>query len=281
MNKKGICVVIPIYKEALNEFEVQSVLQCITILSDYSIYFVCPKGLNIDFYKEKFIGIANFIYFDKIFFEDLVGYNRLLLSVGFYKAFDQYKYLLIHQTDCYVFRDELLDWAKKGNDYIGGIWFERFIGNPQLGAKLWEAGNGGLSLRNIPSMKKLLSSKTPIKNIQQLIVEKKKLYKSGKINFFKQLFLLPLNIFGYQNNYNYLAEKHSLNEDVFFIEAYLKYKMLEIPAVEDAIRFSWDRCPAFLYEKTGQLPFACHAWFREDFPYEGNKEFWSKHIKIK
>ncbi|MFV8342091.1 DUF5672 family protein [Flavobacterium sp. XS2P39] len=281
MNKKEICIVIPIYKKTLNSFEIQSVEQCIKVLSDYMIHFVCPKGLNVDFYKEKFIVIENFTYFDKHYFEDLSGYNRLMLNVHFYRTFDKYKYMLIYQTDCYVFRDELLDWSNKGYDYIGGVWFEGFVGNPYLGSKLWQTGNGGFSLRKIESIIRLLTSKKPIKPLKQLVLEKKKMYEKSKINFFKELFLLPLNVFGYKNNYNYKAEIHSLNEDIFFIEAYSKFNGLKIPNVYDAINFSWDRCPAFLYEKFGQLPFACHAWFREDFPYEGNRVFWTKHIKIK
>lgn len=281
MNKKDICIVIPIYKETLNIFEMQSIEQCVKVLSDYSIHFVCPKGLNVDFYKEKFSRIENFTYFDKHYFEDLKGYNRLMLNVHFYRAFEKYKYMLIHQTDCYVFKDELVDWANKGFDYIGGIWFEGFVGNPYLGSRLWQAGNGGLSLRKTGSVIRLLKSKKPIKNLQQLIIEKKKLYNHGKINFLKELFLLPLNILGYQNNYNYNSKKHNENEDVFFVESCSKYIGLKMPNIDDALTFSWDRCPAFLYEKIGHFPFACHAWFREDFPYEGNREFWTRYIKIK
>jgi len=192
---------------------------------------------------------------------------------------DTYRYMLIHQTDCYVFKDELLDWASKGYDYIGGIWFEGFIGNPYLDAILWYPGNGGFSIRKVKSFVRLLSSKKPIKSIKQLVIEKKRTYKKGKVVFFKEFLMLPFNIFGYQNNYKYLAEKHSLNEDVFFIEVHRKHKVLKIPTVEDVLLFSWDRCPAFLYEKLGALPFACHAWFREDFPYNGNNEFWSEKIK--
>lgn len=280
MNKKEICVVIPIYKEILNSFEIQSVEQCVRVLSDYSIHFVCPSGLNVDFYNEKFLGIVNFTFFDKHYFEDLAGYNRFMLNVHFYKTFNKYKYMLVYQTDCYVFRDELVDWANKGYDYVGGIWFDKYVGNPNLGAKLWYAGNGGLSLRKIGSIIRLLESKKPIKNMSQLLIEKKKIYNKGKINFIKELFLLPLNIFGYQNNHKYRAKIHDINEDVFFVEAYSKHKELKIPDVDDAINFSWDRCPAYLYEKLGQFPFACHAWFREDFPYEGNAAFWANHIKI-
>lgn len=281
MNKKEICIVIPIYKESLDDFEIQSVEQCVKVLSDYTIHFVCPKRLNIDFYKAKFSGIINFTFFDNFYFEGVEGYNKLMLSVGFYKKFDKYKYMLVYQTDCYVFNDELLQWANKGYDYIGGIWFEGFVGEPYLGSELWQAGNGGFSLRKIKSIRRILTSKKPIKNMQQLIMEKKKLYKNGKINFLKEFFWLPSNILGYQNNFNYQAKLNSKNEDVFFMEAYLKYNGLRVPNIEGALLFSWDRCPAFLYEKLNQFPFGCHAWFKEDFPYEENKEFWSKHIKLK
>ena len=278
MDKNEICIIIPIYKETLDVFEIQSIKQCIKVLSDYPIHFVCPRGLNINFYKEEFSEIVNFTYFDKHYFEDLAGYNRLMLSVGFYETFNNYKFMLIYQTDCYVFRDELLEWANKGFDYIGGIWFERFVGDPFLGSKLWCAGNGGFSLRKIESIIRLLTSNKPLRSINQLLMDKKKVYKTEKTNFLKELFLFPLNIFGYRNNYKYQAKIYRSNEDVYFTEAYLKYNGLKIPNVEDAISFSWDRCPEFMFEYLGHLPFACHAWYREDFPYNGNKEFWSKYI---
>ena len=154
MIKKNICIVIPIYKEALNDFEVQSVVQCIKVLSDYTICIVYPKGLNIDFYKTKFVEIEQYVHFDTYYFKNLKGYNQLLLNVHFYKSFKNFDYILIYQTDSYVFRDELLAWAKKGYDYIGGIWFKDYHVSPLKGAKVWFAGNGGLSLRKIGSLYK-------------------------------------------------------------------------------------------------------------------------------
>lgn len=278
MYKSEVCVVIPIYKEILNEFEVQSVEQCVKVLSDYTIHFVCPKELNIDFYKENFSGIVDFTYFDNYYFKDLTGYNRLMLSVGFYKAFDKYKYMLVHQTDSYVFRDELLDWANKNYDYIGGVWFEGYQGDTNLLTKIWYPGNGGLSLRKTKTMIKILSSKLPLKSYKVLLLEKKERKKNGKIIFFKELILLSLNVFGYKNSFNYFAKMNKVNEDVFFMEANLKYRKIIVPNVEEAISFAWDRSPAFLFDKLRGLPFACHAWYREDHCYLGNKKFWSKHI---
>lgn len=279
-DKKNICVVIPIYKVHLNDFEILSVRQCIKILSDYTIIFACSEVLNVEFYEENFTEIKQYSFFENDYFNDIQGYNRLMLSAIFYKKFIRYEYVLIYQTDCFVFSDSLLDWANKGYDYIGGVWFERFIGNPHLGAKLWQAGNGGLSLRKTKKMIRVVSSIKPLKSLKQLIKEKIFIYRIDKFHFLKQLFLLPLNILGYQNNYRYNAQKHMSNEDVYFIEVFLKYNGLKIPYVEEAKLFSWDRCPDFLFKYLGHFPFACHGWFREDFPYVENKEFWSKYIKI-
>jgi hypothetical protein len=276
MNKKEICIVIPIYKEALNEYEVRSVLQCIKILSDYSIYFICSKDLKIDFYKVHFPGVKRYTFFKSSYFEDLAGYNRLMLSAAFYKTFNEYQYMLVYQTDCYVFRDELLEWANKGYDYIGGIWFDDYHGNPNLGAKLWYPGNGGLSLRKVKAIIQVLSSERPLKRWGQLLDEKRK--KANILHLVKGLVSLPFNIFGFENNLKYMASKCKSFEDVFFMEAGLVYKKIKTPIVEEAIFFSWDKNPKYLFNKFESFPFACHAWYRDDLPYEGNKEFWLKHI---
>lgn len=279
MNKNQICIVIPIYKETLNEFEILSVNQCIHILSDYKIYFIYPKGLKLDFYKSNFGQIEDYKYFDPKYFKDLFAYNMLMLNEDFYKTFLNFEYMLLYQTDCYVFRDELLLWADKGYDYIGGIWFDDYRGDPYSGAKMWFPGNGGLSLRKTKSIYSLLTSKTSL-GYKRLKQEKESLKKEKKYNFFKWYLRLPLRLLGYKNNFNYLSKVYKVNEDVFFMEASMKYKKLTVPNVNEAISFSWDRHPEYLYKIHGKLPFACHAWYRNEVPYEANKEFWLSKISI-
>ncbi|MDP3312576.1 DUF5672 family protein [Lutibacter sp.] len=279
MIKKDICVIIPIYKTDLNDLEIQSVRQCVEILSDYSIYFIGPKNLNVDFHKNKFPEIKNFIFFEENYFKGIAGYNKLMLSFDFYKAFKKHKFMLIYQTDCYVFKDELLVWAEKNFDYIGGVWYDNYLGNPYLGAQLWHPGNGGLSLRKIKPIVELLASKKRLKNWNQLLNEKKKLKELSIFSFLKSLFLLPMNLIGYKNNCSYHAMTYNLNEDNYFMELSLRYNKLKTPSVEEALGFSWDREPEFLLNILKRLPFACHAWFRNDTHYKGNKEFWFKHIK--
>jgi hypothetical protein len=279
MDRKEICIVIPIYKETLNDFEFQSVAQCVKVLSDYTIYFVCPKELNIDFYEQNFPRIKNFIFFDKVFFENIKGYNRLMLTADFYKSFVSFEYMLVYQTDCYVFTDELLDWASKGYDYIGGVWFDGFIGNPLQGAKIWHPGNGGFSLRKIDTLIKLFSlSYRPLKSLKQLAEENKMNGSFGMKYFLKSLFQVPYKFLRRKNYVKYYATNFKENEDLLFMELNVKYNKINVPLVHEVLGFAWDREPSFLFNKLGHLPFGCHAWYRDDFPYEGNNDFWSKHI---
>jgi len=279
MNKQDICVAIPVYKTDMNALEIQSVKQCLNVLADYPICFVVPKGLNLEFYKRHFKAVTEYICFDNHYFSSLEGYTSLLLSPSFYEKFEAYKYLLLHQTDCFVFRDDLLHWAKKGYDYIGGLVFEGFHGNPEQDAKLWCAGNGGLSLRCVYSFKKQLISNKKLKNNKQLKAEKEALGVFTGVSKLKLNLLFLLKRMGYKNSIAFYAKTFNNNEDVFFIKLCLDYKVMTMPEPEEALFFSWDRRPDFLFNTYKELPFACHAWYRNDPPYENNKDFWQQIIK--
>lgn len=287
-SEKQVCVVIPIYKEYLNKYEIISILQCIKVLSKYDIHFVCPENLNTQLYRSKFPQIKNFMFFDAKYFNSIHGYNRLMLSTCFYKKFSEYDYMLIHQTDCYIIKDELLLWVNKGYDYIGGVWFDNYRSSPYRDAKEWFPGNGGLSLRNVKTTIKLLSSKYPVKNIKQLKEEEKERQqnkqgsqkKRNLFYFLGKQFLLFFRLTGYKNNFNYLSKVHHANEDVFFMEASTLYNKISIPNVKNAMFFSWDCHPEFLYKKYKRLPFGCHAWYRNETPYEGNNLFWTGILDI-
>ena len=280
MTKNQICIVIPIYKTELSFYEQQSVMQCLKVLSDYVIYFIAPNKLDTSWYSENYSLVNSIIRFDDFFFRNLTTYNKLMLNVEFYESFLKHEYMLIYQPDCYVFSDQLLDWAKKDYDYIGSIWFENYHGNPKDGAKLWYAGNGGLSLRKISKMISILTSTKSTLGISGVIKNMPSLKDVTFGRYIKEWMQLPIKLFGYKNNTKYLAIKHGVNEDVFFMESNLKYNQLSVPEVKEALLFGWDRCAAYLYAETNQLPFACHGWYRDEFPYEGNKDFWLTKIKL-
>jgi len=279
MNKK-VSVVIPIYKVQPDEYELVSFNQCLRILNRHTICLVTHQNLDISYYTSILNDIQvsyHIEYFEKKYFENVTGYNRLLLSCKFYGRFRKYKYMLIYQLDAYVFRDELDFWCDKGYDYIGGIWFDNF-GTPQEGKEEWLPGNGGVSLRNIESMYQLLGSRKPIKGIKSLLQKVMQSFQDNKKRAIISLFALPLNLIGYRNNTRYLAKRIIVNEDHFIVDAVILHKK-KIPDVKDAILFSWDRSPEFLYDKYKKLPFICHAWHREDLPYQGNYKFWKTIIE--
>lgn len=280
MKKEEICIAIPIYKVELNAFEIQSVEQCVKILSGYQIYFIAPLGLNTSFYKSHFEKINNYKFFESKYFENLKGYNQLMLNPSFYKTFLIHNYMLVYQTDCYVFNDDLLAWATKGYDYIGGLLFENFHGNPNTGAKLWCAANGGLSLRKINTFYSVLTSKRKLKKKEQLKKEKLKHNYIKGVKRIKLHLLFLLKRLGYKNSPSYYAGTFNKNEDVFFINLAYKYNLISMPKTKEALFFSWDRCPDYLYSRYKKLPFACHAWYRTDVPYENNKLFWKQFIKM-
>jgi hypothetical protein len=96
------------------------------------------------------------VRFDPDFFRNTTTYSALLISAGFYAAFASYDFILIHQLDVFVFRDELADWCARGYDYIGAPWFDvdwfgevRDAWPPATRDNV--VGNGGFSLRRCAS----------------------------------------------------------------------------------------------------------------------------------
>lgn len=176
MNKDNICIVIPIYKKSITQYEELSIQRIKEALSDYDIYFVTFKDLDLLLYK-KFSPVK-IHYFPRKYFCNVQSYSRLLLSPLFYLKFIRYRYMCIIQPDALILGTgkQLEDWANLQYDYVGAPWkksiflhrfepgdhfwiLELFPGIKEklMGNGSWcHVGNGGLSLRNIRSTIKLL-----------------------------------------------------------------------------------------------------------------------------
>lgn len=72
------------------------------------------------------------------------GYNDLILSKTFWEHFDT-DYVLIHQEDSLIFKDNIEDFTKF--DYIGAAWDPKSPDSETL--QHMHVGNGGLSLRKV------------------------------------------------------------------------------------------------------------------------------------
>ena len=163
---KKCAVVIPVYKNELSEDEYRCVLRYFKILRNEDIYFIAPKHLNDEWYNREFPECKWKRFKDK-YFTGTKSYNHLMLDEAFYRAFGDYEYMLIAQTDACILdnTDRLEEFMEAGYDYIGAPWIpERRIWEwtterggllgfrikcckkPGCGINM---GNGGFCLRNI------------------------------------------------------------------------------------------------------------------------------------
>lgn len=272
MNK---IIVIPVYKQEPTADEQLSLRQCLKILSAHPICLVCPKSLNIQAYCEAAQRDIPCERFDDSFFKGIEGYNRLMQSRDFYKRFAAFEYMLIYQLDAWVFRDELEAWCQKGYDYIGAPWFEKHFSHEE-GYKLWCAGNGGFSLRRIPTFIRVLKPRQRMKTIHEIF--RNDYHSISDLGHCLMLCMGPL--FGSNSMHHYMksGDMQQMWEDEFFcIGLSSTHYRLRIPSPEEAAHFSFEISPQYLFDEItqGKLPFGCHAWRK--YQYE---DFWKHYINF-
>lgn len=239
MNMKtgNVLVLIPIYKDKLDDIERYSVEYSLSALANREIRFIGPQSLDIAYYASHYKNIP-FESFPAPCFESIEEYNRLLLSKYFYDRYDDYEFILILQTDAIVLRDELDFWCTQPFDYVGAPWpfgYELFV---NLG--LFEGsfgrhvrvtvGNGGLSLRRVDKCKNILSE-----------------------------FATAIDVFC----------KTGSSEDLFFsVMGSLSHDFV-VPNEITASRFAMELRPSYYYHVNGgHVPMGGHAWYKTD------PEFW-------
>jgi hypothetical protein len=250
MVPSDLAIVIPVYQEKPQDFELVSLQRACTILQDRKFILVAPASIDLNNYFNLFNHFKICPYterFDDSFFQSTKTYNRLMLDINFYSRFTAYQYILIYQTDAYIFKDELDCWTGLGYDYVGAPWidwpvaahwklkntFWKKKGYAMFGLFGSSVGNGGLSLRKVNACIRILNA-------------------AGKeIGDFKG------------------------NEDFFFaFEAPKITRSFKIAPVSKAITFSFDVNPSLLFRlNKNQLPMGCHAWHK-------HLEFWRHHIPV-
>ena len=275
-HERLVAIVTPVVGLPLSAEEEISMRHLRRYLGEFDRYIIGPQKLPRE--------LSDFALrrFPVHYFTDRYGYNRLLLTEKFYRAFADYEYILIYQLDCLVFSSNLEEWCRKGWDYVGAPWFKDEH-DPTQG--FLSVGNGGLSLRRVESALRVLNSK-------QLIEDPKELgRKTGRRSRFlyEGLESAPglkrmvgvaktlLHRYGYHNNVRWrvreLAEsKH--HEDYFWaFEAAKMVTNFRIPEPREALDFSFEVAPRYCFNVNGgRLPFGCHAWSKHD------REFWEPYL---
>ncbi len=159
-----VLVLVPVYKPLPDALEIRSLDVSLAALAGREVRFIGPAGLDTGFYAARYPGRAVETH-DASHFASIAGYNRLLLSAGFYERYGAHEFVLILQTDAIVLRDELDHWCAQPFDYVGAPWptpvelrvnLDRF-GGPHGRHVRATVGNGGLSLRRTRACGRLLA----------------------------------------------------------------------------------------------------------------------------
>jgi hypothetical protein len=221
-------------------------------LARYDKYFLTPRGLGarLDGFKT--------IELDPRYFGSAKNLSRLLYRRGFYRLFEDYRYILIHHLDSLVLRDELEAWCATGLDYVGAPWVycadARWVTHTRV-------GNGGFTLMNVTSALRVLNRR----------------YEISPNRFWKDLVesrLYGTRLYARLPAFLRDTEPVYLANDMFWADrAPFFIPEYRIASVEEGLRFAFETQPRVSFRlNANRLPFGCHAWTRYD------RSFWETHV---
>jgi hypothetical protein len=251
MKKYQVSIVIITEKKILSLYEEISLNRALEVFSGYNKYLVIPEDTNPQNFLDP--NKLTVIKLPSLHFRGVNSYSSLLLSNFFYEHFIDSEYILIYQLDCFLFKNNVIDFL--AFDYIGAPWlrtqnheanavirtllFRRplksisLIISWYLKRKTSAVGNGGLSLRKVNKFIEITSDQ----RIKGLIASWIKYKRPHEDIFFS--FIVPLF-----------------------------YKEFKIADITNATRFSFESYPQECYALNNyELPFGCHAWAKHDIDF--------------
>ncbi|MFI3318596.1 MAG: DUF5672 family protein [Rikenellaceae bacterium] len=250
-------VVIPLYREDLSALELRLVKNNLAVLSSHAIIFLLPDGLNTN-WLEANLAISRYktVWVSQEWLGEkngIAGYNRMMLSASFYRLFEEWEYILICQSDVYIFRDELSHWCNQGYDCIAAPWVKRPIYSLPI-------------LKQYMTLRRAILSR-PMSHIKQDLYGK---IGNGGLSLRRvSSFIAACERYRTKIEYFLAREGHLYHEDVFWA---LVPEDFSYPSQEEAMHFSIDTNPKYCMKKLrGKLPFGCHGLTRSRL-----HKFWSK-----
>jgi hypothetical protein len=166
-----------------------------------------------------------------------------------------------------------MDWCAKGIDYIGPPWFvgmDKALPDADLKPN---AGNGGFSLRHIPSFLKVTRTYKILKSPGEVL---KEYAHFGILQKIIRSPMMLLRFMGFRNNSIYFRKRYHLidHEDIYWANiAPTVLDSFRVATAKEAVPFAFEMMPARLYAMNNyQLPFGVHAWWTYDL------DFWKQFI---
>jgi Protein of unknown function (DUF5672) len=243
----SVAVVVPVFRDRLGPDEELSLRHLRAHLGAYDGFAFCPASLDLE------VPDLAPVRLDDRHFRTHRDYSRLMLSGGFYRRFERYEFVLVHQLDCVVFSDELARWCGERYDYVGAPWVRRGAdGRPFFAG----VGNGGLSLRRVESFLRVLERRVratvAVRHVGELV---RRIVREPRRA--RQL----------------LRDRYVYEDKFWSLEAPRLDPGFRIPPAETAVAFAFESEPRFCFEQNGgRLPFGCHKWRAHD------PEFWAPYL---
>jgi len=272
-------VVILSHKPVVSPWERIGLEQCGRVLAKHDQLLVCPKGMPTDQYTNLIPGLQ-VLEVDPKWMRSYSAYSDFKTSPVLYKALqEKYRFLLCHEPDVFVFRDELDEWCERGFDYIGAPFFSGRPVYPE-DAEIIGVGNSGFSLRNVDhhiKANRTLKYLQPPRELWGELLDRPSARQ--KLTGVPVTVLKTLGVGNnmlYQLRAPYLRARNKIRaEDLFWgLDVARVLPWFRVADPDTAMRFSFEILPHKLYAMTGnQLPFGCHGWFRFGL------EFWRPFIE--
>jgi hypothetical protein len=281
------CILVPLYTTNWKIEEIRSLARCLTILSRFHFVFAYKSSYDIDLVLAPWRPLVDrlsswsILPLDDGLLSSVASYNLLMLCADLYRNLVSWDYVLVYQLDAWILSGNLEEWLESDFTYVGAPWCPH-LGSDSCGIS--GVGNGGLSLRKVPEMISILSSKrsrsSPVLGLRELISSdpyvQRFLFRTQVLNpfrsakaLFRLLGLFILYPFAYRNSLDWYS-RTGLGEDVLLsLYAPRVYPWMRIPSVSIAARFSLETNPLEVAKAVGvDVPFGCHAW-------EKNKEYFA------
>ena len=116
--EKTCCIVIIEYRELLSGNAELSLLQALKIFKNRDIRLVLPNNINTEYYDSlKSQYKFEYVKVNHDWLSSISSYSKMCCKKEFYALFEKYDYILIYQTDCWVFEDRLDYFMDLGYDY--------------------------------------------------------------------------------------------------------------------------------------------------------------------
>jgi len=263
-------VVVPTPTLELDADEQISFRQLRGVLANYDTYLALPD--DIDGTLE---GLPVKLFAAPYFRGPKRRNQQLMISPTFYRAFEEYEFVLIYQLDSLVLADELAAWCATGWDNIGAPWTRTA---PDGSIVLTGVGNGGFALRRVEScLRVATTAQRPLPRLRVLA------WFGGAVTR-RFVTHLPRTVHRVMTSQRKLRAAAAisrgalasafLTEDKFWSEMAPQLEpTFRIPPGETALRFAFESHPRECFDlNERRLPFGCHKWWFHD------REFWEPYL---